>query len=83
MCTGVVQSNKRAIVAETVEKGDAGPERKVSEHKVYHSLLCMLLHSLKLVRVAMLTLSITKSTNTERMSIRTGPWRKEGGGLTL
>lgn len=72
MCTGLVQSNRRAIVAETVEKV-ADPERQVSEHKVYHTLLCMLLHSLKLVRVPMLTLFTIKSTNTERMSIRAGP----------
>lgn len=72
MCTGLVQSNRRAIVAETVEKV-ADPERQVSEHKVYHSLLCILLHSLKLVRVPMLTLFTIKSTNTERMSIRAGP----------
>lgn len=51
----VVQSNRKASVAQTAEKVNAGFNRKVSERTVHPSLLCMELHTRRLVRLSMLT----------------------------
>jgi len=51
----VVRSNRQATVAQIAQKVNAVSDRKVSEHTVHHSLLCMELHSLRPVRVPMLT----------------------------
>lgn len=51
----VVQSNRRAAVAQTAKKGHTGSDRKVSAHTMHCSLLRMGLHSCRPVRVHMLT----------------------------
>uniref|UniRef100_A0A8P4G4M8 Transposable element Tcb1 transposase n=1 Tax=Dicentrarchus labrax TaxID=13489 RepID=A0A8P4G4M8_DICLA len=51
----VVQSNRRATVAQIAEKVNAGSDRKVSEHTVHRSLLRIGLRRYRPVRVPMLT----------------------------
>ncbi|KAF7664142.1 hypothetical protein LDENG_00188010 [Lucifuga dentata] len=75
----LVRSNRRAAVAQIVEKVNAGSGRKVSEHKVHRSLLRMGLRSRRLVRVPVLTPSTAKSTYNGHVGIRTGTteqWKK-------
>ncbi|ROL49569.1 hypothetical protein DPX16_15895 [Anabarilius grahami] len=58
----VVRSNRRATVAQIAQEVNAGSDRKVSEYTVHHGLLPMGLHS-----------HTAESTNSEHVSIRTGP----------
>lgn len=65
----LVRTNRWATVAQ-IDRVNAGSDRKMSEYTVHCSLLRMVLHSHRPVRVPMLT---PKSTNNGHMSIRTGP----------
>lgn len=51
----IVQSIGRATEAQIAEKVNAGSDRKLSEHTMYNSLLYMGVHSLRPLRVPMLT----------------------------
>lgn len=69
-------TNRLATVAQFTEKCNSG--RKESEYTVYHSLLCIVLHSRRPIGVPMVTPAITKSANNKRVSKwTTEKWKKE------
>ncbi len=63
----VVQSNRRAAVAQIAQEVNAVSDGKVSEYTVHCSLMCMGLNS------QCWPLSTAESGNSGHMSIRTGP----------